>query len=124
MDTKTFEDSVLNLVDGMVSGADATPLYDIHSSLERIADEVRERAELEETFGQGNTTEGWDKRHGGPYDRGSADSYYRRSFKPHYYVSGTGTSPEVTKDQMTEAEIAAYTAGFKYNEEAGTFKDY
>ena len=26
-----------------------------------------------------------DKRHGGPYDRGSADAYYRRDFDPHYY---------------------------------------
>ena len=25
----------------------------------------------------------WDDRHGGPYDRGGADSYYRRGCKPH-----------------------------------------
>ena len=25
-----------------------------------------------------------DKRHGGPYDRGSADSYYQRGEDPHY----------------------------------------
>ena len=28
--------------------------------------------------------------HGGPYDRGGADSYYRRSFDPHYWPDGTG----------------------------------
>ena len=26
------------------------------------------------------------RRHGGPYDRGSADSYYRRPPRPHYFV--------------------------------------
>ena len=124
MDTKTFEDIVLKLVDGMVSGAEATPLYDIHSSLERIADEVRERAELEETFGQDDTTEGWDERHGGPYDRGGADSYYRRKFDPHYYVGKTGQSDRIGRDGMTQDEIKAYTAGFEDNEEAGNFKDY
>ena len=29
----------------------------------------------------------WDKRHGGPYDRGGADSYYRRGCRPHYYTA-------------------------------------
>ena len=63
-------------------------------------------------------------RHGGPYDRGSADSYYRRPFDPHYYVDGTGTSTRVEKDKMTEEDIAAYTAGFKENEDSGDYKDW
>lgn len=54
----------------------------------------------------------YDRRHGGPYDRGSADYYYGRSFDPHYYVGGTGTSPRIEKSSMTEEEIAAYTAGY------------
>lgn len=67
---------------------------------------------------------GYSKRHGGPYDRGSADSYYRRGFVPHYYVAGTYDSPRVEKEQMTEEEIAAYTAGYIDNEEIGCFKDW
>jgi hypothetical protein len=55
---------------------------------------------------------GYDQRHGGPYDRGSADSYYHRPFNPHYYVEGTGTSPRVELADMTAAEITAYTAGY------------
>ena len=63
-------------------------------------------------------------RHGGPFDRGSADSYYRRGFRPHYFVGGTYQSEEITEDQMTEAEIQAYRAGFQYNEDLGDFKDW
>jgi hypothetical protein len=63
-------------------------------------------------------------RHGGAYDRGSADSYYRRRFRPHYFKGGSYQSEEVTEDQMTAEEIEAYTAGYRDNEEAGDFKDY
>jgi len=66
----------------------------------------------------------YDKRHGGAYDRGSADSYYRRAFAPHYYTGGTGMSRRVEQAEMTAKEIAAYTAGFEENEELGHFKDY
>ena len=51
-------------------------------------------------------------RHGGPYDRGSADRYYRRPFLPHYYKGASYHSEIVRVDDMTEDEIAAYTAGF------------
>lgn len=54
----------------------------------------------------------YDKRHGGPYDRGSADRYYRRAFAPHYYAGGTGSTPRIEKADMTEDEIQAYTAGW------------
>ena len=67
---------------------------------------------------------GYDQRHGGPYDRGSADSYYGRLFDPHYYVEGTGTSPRVELGDMTAEEITAYTAGFNYNEKFGDKKDW
>ena len=65
-----------------------------------------------------------DTRHGGPYDRGSADSYYRRGYNPHYYVGDTGSSPRVTLKDMTPDEIVAYTAGFNDNEDEGNFKDW
>jgi len=64
----------------------------------------------------------FDKRHGGAFDRGSADSYYRRPRNPHYYEQGTATSPKVT--ELTEAEVHAYNAGYDYNEEYGDKKDY
>lgn len=63
-------------------------------------------------------------RHGGPYDRGSADSYYRRGFNPHYFVGATYSSERVDRENMTPEEIAAYTAGYEENEADGDFKDY
>lgn len=64
------------------------------------------------------------KRHGGAYDRGSADSYYRRGQRPHYFKGDTYNSEEVTEKDMTAAEIAAYYAGYYENERSGNFKDY
>jgi hypothetical protein len=66
----------------------------------------------------------YDTRHGGAYDRGSADSYYSRGFNPHYYVEGTSTSPRVELAQMTAQEIEAYTAGFNDNELFGDKKSW
>jgi hypothetical protein len=66
----------------------------------------------------------YDTRHGGPYDRGGADSYYRRGFKPHYFSGDTGTSERIPKELMTAAEIEAYRAGYNDNEDAGDFKDW
>lgn len=54
----------------------------------------------------------YDRRHGSPYDRGSADRYYGRAFDPHYYKGRTGASDRVEQCDMTEEEILAYTAGF------------
>ena len=66
----------------------------------------------------------YNRRHGGPYDRGSADSYYQRSYNPHYYVGDTYSSPRVEIENMTPEEIVAYTKGFNDNEESGNFKDW
>ena len=63
-------------------------------------------------------------RHGGPYDRGSADSYYRRDRRPHYFVGGSYMSDEVLEKDMTAEEIAAYNKGFDDNEDSQNFKDY
>jgi hypothetical protein len=65
-----------------------------------------------------------DKRHGGPYDRGGADAYYRRPFKPHYYKGASYTSELVTEDDMTDAEILEYNEGFVEQTQSGEFKDY
>jgi len=66
----------------------------------------------------------YDERHGGPYDRGHADSYYRRSREPHFYLAGTGSSPKVVEADMCAYEIEAYHAGYNDNEADGDFKDY
>lgn len=66
----------------------------------------------------------YDQRHGGPYDRGSADSYYGRGHNPHYYQEGTATSPRVEAADMTAEEIAAYTAGYEDNEASGDRKEW
>ena len=64
-------------------------------------------------------------RHGGPFDRGSADSYYRRGTNPHYFVDGTYMSDRISKEQMTQEEIDQYYAGYEYNETVTMgFKEY
>jgi hypothetical protein len=66
----------------------------------------------------------YDQRHGGPYDRGAADSYYGREYWPHYFVGGTHNSPRIDMEQMTPAEITAYTAGYRDNEQFGSKKGW
>lgn len=66
----------------------------------------------------------YSQRHGGPYDRGSADSYYGRGFRPHYFKGDTYNSERVDEQHMTAEELAAYKAGFYDNEESGNFKDW
>lgn len=66
----------------------------------------------------------YDTRHGGPFDRGSADSYYHRPRNPHFYVEGTGTSDRIDQSQMSPAEVQAYLAGYQYNEQFGDKKDW
>ena len=65
-----------------------------------------------------------DKRHGGPYDRGGADSYYGRGHKPHYFVGNTHQGTQIPEDKMTDDEIRDDTAGYNDNEAAGEFKDW
>ena len=55
---------------------------------------------------------GYDQRHGGPYDRGSADAYYWRPFIPHFFLGDTYQSLRITEEAMSPEEIAAYTAGY------------
>ena len=50
----------------------------------------------------------YDDRHGGPYDRGGADSYYRRAFQPHYYTGASMQSDCIPMEMMTPAEITAF----------------
>jgi len=66
----------------------------------------------------------YDQRHGGPYDRGSADSYYRRPAEPHYYEGGTAVSRRIEESDMTAWQITEYNAGYDANERRGDYKDY
>lgn len=66
----------------------------------------------------------YDSRHGGPFDRGSADSYYDRGQAPHYYLGHTYDSPRIDEKDMTAQEIADYMAGYMYNEIYGDKKNY
>lgn len=63
-------------------------------------------------------------RHGGPYDRGSADAYYLRIGSPHFFVEGTYTSPKIEEADMTPDEIAEYWQGYREQIASGDFKDY
>jgi hypothetical protein len=56
-------------------------------------------------------------RHGGAYDRGSADAYYHRPPEPHYFTGLSHQSTKIEEVDMSEEEIAAYMAGYK--EETG-----
>ncbi len=61
-------------------------------------------------------------RNGSLYDRGCADSYYRRGRDPHWYPQGTYKGRPVR--DLTEDEVAEYLAGFNANEENQFFKDW
>lgn len=52
-------------------------------------------------------------RHGSLYDRGSADSYYRRPKNPHWWPEGTGHGTKVT--ELTEEELKEYNLGYDEN---------
>jgi len=65
-----------------------------------------------------------DTRHGSPFDRGSADSYYGRPPHPHYFEGGTNLTPKIERSAMSKDEIDAYYAGYEYNENYGDKKEW
>jgi hypothetical protein len=62
-------------------------------------------------------------RHGGPYDRGRADSYYRRPFDPHYYAENSYSSERIEVSEGSE-EYAQYKEGYIDNEKNGVYKNW
>lgn len=64
----------------------------------------------------------FDTRHGGCFDRGSADSHYQRGIEPHYYVGDTLSSGKVT--DLTEEQLKEYMAGYFWNEQFGDKKEW
>lgn len=67
-----------------------------------------------------------DKRHGGPYDRGSADSYYQRGEDPHYYTVGATYNSENRVDitDKNSVEYKEYMLGYNDNERIGSHKKW
>lgn len=65
----------------------------------------------------------YNRRHGSPFDRGSADSYYHRNRRPHYFEGASYSSKEIIPKYGTK-EYMAYLAGYDYNEEYGDKKDW
>lgn len=55
----------------------------------------------------------YNTRHGGPWDRGTADRHYGRDYSPHYYTGDTYSTDRVDLADMTPQEIAEYTAGYR-----------
>lgn len=93
-------------------------------------DEARERIELQkkgEAMKEMDLTEAsknnYNRRHGGPWDRGSADSYYGRGRNPHYFTGATYQSEEI-RIQSGTPEYVAYMHGYDWNEKFGDKKDW
>lgn len=66
----------------------------------------------------------YNARHGGPFDRGSADSWYSRPIEPHYFTGGSYDSTKLELVDMSKTEIDEYLAGYNYNEQFGGKKEY
>ena len=60
-----------------------------------------------------------ERTHGCPYDRGSADAYYGREPKPHYWTNGNGRNGG-TVYELTYEQQEAYAQGY-FNQDS--FKD-
>jgi len=65
----------------------------------------------------------YDQRHGGPYDRGIADSYYGREINPHFFVGATHMSEKIVPEPGTQA-YREYMAGYEHNEKYGDKKSW
>lgn len=66
----------------------------------------------------------YSQEHGGPFDRGAADSYYHRPRDPHWYPEGTYQGRRREMAEMSAEEVQAYLAGYAYNEQYGDKKDW
>ena len=71
-----------------------------------------------------NIRKKYDERHGGAFDRGSADSYYHRPRRPHMFTDATYQSMEIEARFMTQKQIEAYHAGYDWNEQYGDKKNW
>ena len=65
----------------------------------------------------------YNARHGGAFDRGSADSHYGRPFRPHYFLGDTYNSTEVSISPE-DPKYLEYQAGYNFNEQFGSKKEW
>jgi hypothetical protein len=76
----------------------------------------------------GNTVEYrgeiFDRSHGSPFDRGSADSHYGRPLDPHWYPEGSYEGDRVEASDMHGIQLRAYFMGYEFNERFGDKKEY
>lgn len=66
-------------------------------------------------------------RHGGAYDRGAADSYYRRGENPHYYEGNPDSVLFGKRIELTNPNsylYQAYMKGYQCNERDRNFKNW
>lgn len=108
MKLNMFKFLISNTIDS--AHAEGVGLAEIADALTEAVEEVNARIVRADM----NQEPIWEKRNGSPYDCGSADRYYGRSFSPHYYVGLAHLSEYVDTPDLTPNEIAAYCAGF-YN---------
>ena len=66
----------------------------------------------------------FDRSHGSPFDRGSADSWYSRPQEPHWYPEGSYNGNRIDSKDMSVAELRAYFMGYEYNEKFGGKKSW
>ena len=66
----------------------------------------------------------FDRTHGSPFDRGSADSHYGRQQDPHWYPEGSYRGDRIEPENMSIAEMRAYFMGYEFNERFGDKKNY
>ena len=64
------------------------------------------------------------KAHGSPWDRGAADSHYRRPRNPHKGGVGGDTGARILLEDLSEQDVHEYHAGYDWNELYGDKKDY
>ena len=69
--------------------------------------------------------EPYNKRHGGPFDRGTCDSWYSRGCDPHFYLGDSYSGTRIEEKEMRPDELRAYNAGYAENEaDRSMRKDY
>ena len=80
---------------------------------------------IERLFGITEAMTAASSRHGGAYDRGSADCYYGRPSKPHYIIFGDAHKTlRIEKYAMSCSEIEAYNKGYEDQEKSGDKKEW
>ena len=77
-----------------------------------LVKEIAPRSKLDKNLNSSNLCMEISNRHGSAEDRGSADSYYRRPFTPHYYVGDSYNSSRI-KLKPTDPEYKLYEKGYR-----------